>query len=387
MDCIDLFCGCGGLSKGFSNKGFSIIAAFENWDAAIQCYTKNFKHKVYKHDLHDWEKAIELMKDLKCDIIIGGPPCQDFSHAGNRTEGKKAQLTVSFARIVCSLKPKYFVMENVVRANQSEAYRKARNLFKSTGYGLTEKTLNANYCGVPQNRKRFFCIGAINECDGFLDGILSANLSEFPLTVHEYLGNKLNCEYYYRHPRTYGRRGIFSIYEPAPTIRGSNRPLPPVYKHHPQDAIDPKEGVRALTFRERALIQTFPEDFIWHDSPTATNQLIGNAVPVKLAEYVAKCIQDFTQKTYNMRDVGFVDWLKTEKRYTTRAACDVLSRVRRIKRIAAHYTDKETHSIDNLIDSIEKTETFSDLTKSVKSQLRRAHTLYREYTSTHYEGA
>jgi len=63
MDCIDLFCGCGGLSKGFSNKGFSIIAAFENWDAAIQCYTKNFKHKVYKHDLHDWEKAIELIEE------------------------------------------------------------------------------------------------------------------------------------------------------------------------------------------------------------------------------------------------------------------------------------------------------------------------------------
>lgn len=378
MDCIDLFCGCGGLSKGFLNAGFNIVAAYENWDAAIQCYKKNFNHNIYKLDLHDWEKAADNIKNIEPSIIIGGPPCQDFSPAGNRIEGKRAQLTVSFAKIVNLLKPRYFVMENVVRANKSEAYKTARQLFKVAGYGLTEKTLNANYCGVPQNRKRFFCIGGLNEDDGFLDGVLAANLSEFPLTLHEYAGDKLNFEYYYRHPRTYDRRGIFSIYEPAPTIRGSNRPIPPEYKRHPQDAIDPQEGVRALTFRERALIQTFPEDFVWLNSPTINNQLIGNAVPVKLAEYVARCIRDYTEKTFNLRDVGFVDWLKKEKSYTARAACDVLSRVRRIKRMAMQCTNNQS---SDLLEVIEKTDNFTALSKSVKSQLRRAYILYCEYTA------
>lgn len=379
MDCIDLYCGCGGLSRGFLNAGYNVVAAFDNWDAAIQCYKSNFNHIVHKVDLHDWNKVIDMIAGIGCDIIIGGPPCQDFSHAGNRTEGKRAQLTVSFAKIVSSIKPRYFVMENVDRVNKSEAYNKAKKLFKAAGYGLTEKTLNASYCNVPQNRKRFFCIGALGEQDGFLDGILAANLSEFPLTVHEYIGDKLNLQYYYRHPRTYDRRGVFSVNEPAPTIRGSNRPLPPEYKQHPQDAIDPKDGVRALTFRERAMIQTFPDDFIWLDSPSANNQLIGNAVPVNMAEYVARCIRDYSEGTFNMRDVGFVDWLKNKKGYTSRAASDVLSRVRRIKRMASQCS-YETFQEDSIIMVIEKTEMFKMLSKSVKSQLRRAQTLYNEYT-------
>ena len=376
MNCIDLFCGCGGFSKGFSNVGFNIVAAFENWDAAIQCYKQNFDHDIYKLDLADWEKAADIIKKIKHDIIIGGPPCQDFSHAGNRMEGERAELTVSFARIISVIKPKYFVMENVVRVTTSEAYKKAKQLYKFSGYGLTEKILNASFCGVPQNRKRFFCIGALNEQDGFLDGVLDANLSLLPLTVHEYLGNKLNFKYYYRHPRTYDRRGIFSIYEPAPTIRGINRPLPPQYRNHPQDATNVKNGVRALTFMERALIQTFKDDFIWLDSPTINDQLIGNAVPVKLAEYVAKCILDYSEKIPNIREVGFIDWLKQEKNYTSRAASDVLSRIRRMKRFAAQTSELESQNHDNII---EKVESFNNITKSIKSQLRRAQILYNEY--------
>jgi len=136
-----------------------------------------------------------------------------------------------------------------------------------------------------------------------------------------------------------------------------------------------------LTFRERALIQTFPANYIWLDAPSANNQLIGNAVPVNLAEYVAKCILDYSQKTFNMRDVGFVDWLKKEKNYSARAASDVLSRVRRMKRMVMQCSD-DNQPENNLIDVIEKSDSFAGLTKSVKSQLRRAQTLYSEYTAT-----
>lgn len=378
MNCVDLFCGCGGLSKGFINAGFTIVAAMDNWAASSACYQQNFGHPFYNVDLHAWKETVNIIKDINCDIIIGGPPCQDFSHAGNRQEGERAQLTVSYANIVAAIKPKFFVMENVDRAQKSDAYRKARTILKQSGYGLTEKTLNASYCGVPQNRKRFFCIGLIGGKDGFLDGILSANLSEMPLSVKDYCGDELGITHYYRHPRTYDRRAIFSISEPAPTIRGCNRPMPPEYKKHPKDAIDPKLGVRALSFRERALIQTFPNDYKWLDSPSLNNQLIGNAVPVKLSEYVATAIVAFSEGTYNLCDVGFVEWLKINKGYTPRAASDVLSRVRRIKRMLKKY--EVVPNSKNQLD-FEGMENFSVLTKSVKSQLRRAYALHTEYES------
>jgi DNA (cytosine-5)-methyltransferase 1 len=314
-------------------------------------------------------------------LIIGGPPCQDFSHAGQRVEGEKARLTVSFAKIVCAIQPKYFVMENVDRVNKSKAYKEARKLLKEADYGLTEKTLNASYYGVPQNRKRFFSIGALNEKDGFLEGYLSAGQAEFPLTVYDYLGNKLNIEYYYRHPRTYDRRAIFSIYEPAPTIRGSNRQIPPNYKRHPRDVIDPADGIRALTFKERALLQSFPEDYNWLEfSPAINNEMIGNAVPVKLAEYVANCLVTYSKKLNELQKPGFIDWLRKEKKYTSRAAGNTLSRIRRIKRMASLCKNTQSAEI-NLIGVIESADCFNKLTVSVKSQLRRAYVLYCEYNA------
>jgi len=379
VNCADLYCGCGGLSKGFTKAGYTIVAAFDNWEPAIQCYQKNFKHSIYRLDLDNWQSAV--------DIIIGGPPCQDFSNAGRRIEGKRAELTVSYAKIVCKIKPKYFVMENVARVDKSEAYAKAKRFLKGAGYGLTEKVLNASYYGVPQNRKRFFCIGALNDKDGFLNDILTANQSEFPLTVYDHLGDKIKFAYYYRHPRSYTRRGVFSIREPAPTVRVSNRPLPSDYKKHEKDIVDPKEkGIRALTFEERALIQSFPADYIWLDSPRINDELIGNAVPVKLAEHVANCILEYENNPNKVNEIGFVDWLQREKKYKPRAAGNVLSRIRRMKRIIIQNHIREKIEND-LVSTIKKLGYFDSFTLSVKSQLRRAQTLYEEYCATHLHGA
>lgn len=113
------------------------------------------------------------------------------------------------------------------------------------------------------------------------------------MTIFDYLGNELGIEFYYRHPWSYKRRAIFSIYEPSPTIRGVNRPIPKGYKKHAADAADITENVRALTTIERSYIQTFPKDFELKGTKTALEQMIGNAVPVKLAEYVALKIKAF----------------------------------------------------------------------------------------------
>ena len=126
MKIVDLFAGCGGMSLGFQNAGFNIVAAFEFWDVAVECYGKNFNHPVFHVDLSDVNNAVEQIKMFTPEVIIGGPPCQDFSHAGKRIEASRASLTESYAQIINKVRPKYFVMENVDRAEKSIAFENAR---------------------------------------------------------------------------------------------------------------------------------------------------------------------------------------------------------------------------------------------------------------------
>ncbi len=297
MRTIDLFSGCGGLSLGFENAGFEIMAAYDNWDTAINIYHQNFKHKIYKCDLGNLEENFQMFGDYNPDIIIGGPPCQDFSSAGKRNENLgRGDLTIAFAEIIIRILPKFFVMENVARFKKTNKYQITKQIFKKAGYGMTEKILDASLCGVPQKRKRFFWIGIYNGKDEAFTPYLEANLAKKHMTVKDYLGDKLGIDYYYRHPRSYQRRGIFSINEPSPTVRGVNRPIPKTYKLHPKDAGPLSANVRPLTTIERSYIQTFPENFIFEGSKTNLELAIGNAVPVKLAEYVAKSIIKYLEK-------------------------------------------------------------------------------------------
>lgn len=290
MRTVDLFAGCGGLSLGFQEEGFDIVAAFELWEAAVKCYKANFGHPMFQTDLSDVSKATEQIRTFYPELIIGGPPCQDFSNAGKRVEGDKAALTEAFAQIIADIRPCGFVMENVERITKSQSYEQAREIFKTAGYGLTEIILDASLCGVPQKRKRFICFGMLSKKDNFALPEFKANLSLKSMTLRDYFGDSLDFEYYYRHPRNYSRRGIFSIDEPAPTMRGVNRPIPKGYPGHPKDACAVSNKVHVLTTTERALIQTFPADFKWIGNKTDVEQMIGNAVPVNLARYVAKVV-------------------------------------------------------------------------------------------------
>lgn len=293
METVDLFSGCGGLSLGFQNAGFEIFAAFDKWEPAVKVYRDNFNHPIYDTDLGS-EEGLEFVKSLKPQMIIGGPPCQDFSSAGKRDETLgRADLTISYANIVASAKPEWFVMENVERITKSHILKEALQIFKKAGYGISYQVLDASFCGVPQSRKRFFLVGHKHSTDNFLNPYFNKNLSSKQMTLFDYFGKSLGVEYYYRHPRSYARRGIFSIYEPSPTIRGVNRPIPKGYSKHEGDPVEISDKVRPLTTKERSLIQTFPEDFIFNGSKTDLEQIIGNAVPVKLGEYVANCIKEY----------------------------------------------------------------------------------------------
>jgi DNA (cytosine-5)-methyltransferase 1 len=130
------------------------------------------------------------------------------------------------------------------------------------------------------------------------------------MTVRKYFNGNFDVEYYYRHPRNYNRRGIFSIDEPSATIRGVNRPVPIGYPGHKNDPVK-IEGIRELSTRERASIQTFPDWFVFpSDSKTTNEQLIGNAVPVKLAEFVAKAVMEYnTSKLWRIKEERLIQSL------------------------------------------------------------------------------
>lgn len=293
---VDLFAGCGGMSLGFQNAGVSIVAAYEFWDAATAVYAANFDHPVFRKDLSDPSVYSDILSHFYPDLIIGGPPCQDYSSAGKRQDANRAKLTLAYADIVCLAKPKVFVMENVPQARNSATYQSAVTQMRNSGYVIGFIVLNAARYGVPQKRKRLFCFGILNGTDAQMSELLhmvEAEASDHDMTLREYFGDSLNFEYYYRHPRNYNRRAIFSLDEPSPTVRGVNRPLPSGYKGNPNDAVEPFPGLRAMTTEERALVQTFPESFAWFGSKTNLEQMIGNAVPVKLAEHVANAVVRF----------------------------------------------------------------------------------------------
>jgi len=293
MRVLDLFSGCGGLSLGFQNVGFEIVAAFDNWKPAIEIYKANFNHEIIEFDLSNVENY-DIFKNYKPDLIIGGPPCQDFSSAGKRDETNgRADLTINYADIISNVRPFMFVMENVERITVTKTLQKAKEIYKNCGYGLTSIVLDASLCGVPQLRKRFFLIGVLNGQDNELELYLEKNQAQKPMSIFDYLGNSLGTEHYYRHPRSYMRRGIFSIYEPSPTIRGVNRPIPKTYQFHEGDTCKSIDKVRPLTTIERSYIQTFPKEFKLSGAKTDLEQVIGNAVPVKLGEFVANSINEY----------------------------------------------------------------------------------------------
>ena len=300
MRAIDLFCGCGGLSCGLERAGVEIIAAFDNWDDALAVYSDNFSHPVIKTTISGDDLSPYMVRNP--DLIVGGPPCQDFSSAGKRDESLgRADLTLDFANIIAGVRPKWFIMENVERITKSWRYTRALEIYRTAGYGLTCITLDASFCGVPQARKRHFVIGGLREPEDFLKEILLKDQAKRPMSMRDYFGDELDTEYVFRMPRNYNRRGVFSVDEPYPTVRGVNGPIPPGYSPRPNDATQDFTKVRALTTMERARVQTFPKDFSFDSvkSKTKLEKMIGNAVPVELATYIARHLLEYERNGTN----------------------------------------------------------------------------------------
>lgn len=306
MNVVDLFGGCGGLSLGLQKAGHNLVAALDNWDPALEVYRANFNHSAIKQNLSDVDSSVELLKQIDHQVIAGGPPCQDFSSAGLQNHaGARADLTYKYSEIVYEIRPEYFIMENVERIRKSHVLSEIVDQFTKQGYGLTAAILDASYCGAPQARQRFFLVGHLGAEHQFLLSHLEQNLSEKPTTMRDYFGDSLGTEYYYRHPRNYNRRGVYGLDEPSATVRGVNRPIPPGYvfnRNDPQGIT--MDEVRPLTTLERSQVQTFPKSFRFMGSKTLQEQMIGNAVPVALGQFVGNALSDYSAKSATPDSLG-----------------------------------------------------------------------------------
>jgi len=166
---IDLFCGCGGFSKGFEAAGFEILLGIDSWKDATVTYNHNFPEAVVlNQDITTVSgkilvEYINKNNSNNIDVIIGGPPCQGFSLSGKRMQDDpRNKLYKSFVEIVGELRPKIFVMENVpgiVRLFGGKIKNEIIEDFSSLGYRVEMQLLSADSYGVPQQRKRVFFVG------------------------------------------------------------------------------------------------------------------------------------------------------------------------------------------------------------------------------------
>ena len=348
---VDLFCGAGGLSWGFKEVGFDILLAVDNNRAAIDTYRENHAGDAALIDLGGG-----TLKFPDATVFAGGPPCQGFSSAGMRRVGDaRNDLICCFARIVAEERPSAFVFENVEGFLTAENGNRVVDLLGpllEVGYRIHLRKINAANFGVPQHRKRVLAIGGLNWEPSFPEpthtafgapGALLAS-RHLPLapTVEAALRG-LPCpsterpgevQGHFYEPLTgidleraralkqgdtmrnlpeslqhssYRRRAFRRVMDGTPTERRGGAPagVRRLLSDEPSKAITggarneflhPTED-RNLTIRECARLQTFPDEFTFRGNASQQMQLIGNAVPPRLASVLAKSLAaDLTRR-------------------------------------------------------------------------------------------
>lgn len=322
MNIVSFFAGAGGLDLGFEQAGFNVIWANEYDKEIWETYEKN--HKNTKLD----RRSIVNIRESEvpdCDGIIGGPPCQSWSEAGalRGIHDKRGQLFFDFIRILEAKQPKFFLAENVsgmLLPRHKDALQNIKGMFKNAGYELSFQLLNASDYNVPQDRKRVFFIGmrkdlgfkfdfpkitfpkiSLEEAIGDLqESVLPAleynktNGDNCSVSNHEYMIGNFSTIFM-------SRNRVRSWDEQSFTIQAGGRHAPihpqaPKMKFIEQNKrifVPGKEHLyRRLSIRECARIQTFPDDFTFHyDKVAAGYKMIGNAVPVNLAKFLAESIK------------------------------------------------------------------------------------------------
>ena len=329
---IDLFCGCGGLSKGFEMAGFKPVLAIDFWKDAIETYNYNNKDNVAICDdiskvsngfLNDFKRKHNIVG------IIGGPPCQGYSTVGKRdVNDDRNYLYKEYCRIVEQIQPSFFVLENVkglLTLDKGAFKEDIIKRFSSLGYDVEYKLLNAADYGVPQNRNRVFFIGiqnkkfifpepfnykvttyeAISDLIQSEDSYSSEPKSSYQKTMRNSLGVLFNNEFTTHSTQTIdviskipdGGK-ISDLPQEYWDIRKYNKAFQRMNSKGQSNTIDTGHRNyfhysenRIPTVRESARIQSFPDDFVFKCSKTSQYKQVGNAVPPLLAYAIAKEIK------------------------------------------------------------------------------------------------
>lgn len=318
---VSLFSGAGGMDLGFEKAGFKVIWANEYDKTIWETYKRNHLAYLDKRDI----RKINSSEIVNCDGIIGGPPCQSWSEAGasRGINDERGKLFYEFIRILKDKQPKFFVAENVsgmLSYRHKAAVNNIIKRFNLARYNVAIKLLNAADYGIAQDRKRVFYVGFRRDL----------NIKfKFPLPVEKkvvlrdaiwdlketaipaLLGNKTNGDKCQIANHEYMIGSFSTIYmsrnrvrswdEPSFTIQAGGRHAP----IHPQAPkmlfveknkrifVPGKEHLyRRLSVRECARIQTFPDEFKFYYMDVSNGyKMVGNAVPVKLAYYIAMAVK------------------------------------------------------------------------------------------------
>ena len=323
MKVVSFFAGAGGLDLGFENAGFDVVWANE-YDKSIW-ETYEFNHKK---TFLDNRSIVDIPSSEvpDCDGIIGGPPCQSWSEAGalRGLKDKRGQLFYEFIRILNAKRPKFFLAENVsgmLLQRHSQALENIKQLFDECGYNLFFTIANAADYGVPQDRQRVFFIGYRKDLK--IKFQFPEPLTPMPLTLKDAIWDLRNnavpaAEKNYTKGskckvpnHEYMTGGFSSIFMSRNRVRawdevsftiqagGRHAPLHPQAPKMIQVGKDERifvkgqeDKYRRLSVRECARVQTFPDDFIFKYNLLSDGyKMIGNAVPVALAQAIAAKIK------------------------------------------------------------------------------------------------
>ena len=160
---VSIFCGCGGLDIGFHQEAFDLIYSCDNDPAAVDCYKRNIDDRVFCRDATSDEFHADIRNLGRCDVVLGGFPCQGFSKAGPKQKGdSRNRLYIEMHRAVAELSPKIFIAENVDGMSQNFGGSYLQQItadFASLGYDVEHRVIDAVAYGVPQHRRRIIFVG------------------------------------------------------------------------------------------------------------------------------------------------------------------------------------------------------------------------------------
>lgn len=294
---VSLFCGAGGLDRGFENAGFETIWANDFDKFACETHRTWSKAEVVQGDIG--QVNFDLIP--KTDFIAGGFPCQGFSLAGPRKiDDQRNILYRYFVKLVETKQPKAFIAENVkgiLTLGNGEIIDAIISDFASKGYNVKPTLVNAADYGVPQDRLRVIIVGIRKDLEKEFvfpkafdyKVTMKDALKDIPTPSKDEICNApYSSRYMSRNRKRNWNEQSFTI--PAMAKQVTLYPGSPDMVKLGTDLW--KFGdcgeTRRLSYLEAAAIQTFPRDMDFKGDLTSKYKQIGNAVPVKLAEAVAK---------------------------------------------------------------------------------------------------